>query len=157
MDKIFAIYSLPFGYIRIEHNNNEKLSLLHILESEPTDFGVKDAFTDRVYSQILEYTKGERQNFDVEIDFSECTPFQIGVLEELLKIPYGCTKTYKEIAVAIGNPKAARAVGMANNRNPIHIVVPCHRVVGANGALTGYAAGLETKEFLLNLEQLYVE
>ena len=81
------------------------------------------------------------------------TVFQQQVWKALCDIPYGETRSYKQIAEAIGNPKAVRAVGMANNRNPLIIVVPCHRVVGANGKLVGYAAGIEKKEFLLKLEK----
>ena len=81
------------------------------------------------------------------------TAFQQNVWRALLEIPYGETRSYKQIAEAIGNPKAVRAVGMANNRNPLLVVVPCHRVIGANGKLIGYAAGIEKKEFLLRLEK----
>ena len=81
------------------------------------------------------------------------TEFQQKVWKALQEIPYGETRTYGEIAAAIGNPKAARAVGMANNKNPIGIIIPCHRVVGANGKLVGYAGGMEKKEFLLELER----
>jgi len=81
------------------------------------------------------------------------TVFQKQVWKALLEIPYGETRSYKQIAEAIGNPKAVRAVGMANNRNPLLIVVPCHRVIGANGKLVGYGAGLDKKEFLLRLEK----
>ena len=77
------------------------------------------------------------------------------VWNELLKIPYGQTRTYKQIAEAIGNKKAARAVGMANNKNPMPIIIPCHRVVGANGSLVGYALGLDMKKYLLKLESTY--
>lgn len=149
----FAIYSTPVGYVRVEHRE-ERLTLLHILEEEPIDFGYKDSFTELVYSQVIEYLSCKREAFDIELDFSGCTPFQIEVLEELQKIPYGVTKSYKDIAVAIGRPKASRAVGMANNRNPIHIIIPCHRVVGSHGDLRGYAAGVDVKEFLLNLEMI---
>ena len=81
------------------------------------------------------------------------TDFQIRVWQALCDIPYGETRSYKQIAKAIGKPKAVRAVGMANNRNPLLIVVPCHRVIGANGKLVGYGAGIEKKEFLLRLEK----
>ena len=80
------------------------------------------------------------------------TAFQKQVWKALLEIPYGETRSYKQIAEAIGNPKAMRAVGMANNRNPLLIVVPCHRVIGANGKMVGYGEGIEMKEFLLRLE-----
>lgn len=109
-------------------------------------------FSDAVFKQVLEYFAGERRVFDVAMDISERTPFQQRILHELQAIPYGELRTYKQIAKAIGNPKAARAVGGACNKNPLHLIIPCHRVVGAKNALTGYAAGLEMKRQLLDLE-----
>lgn len=102
--------------------------------------------------QINEYLRGERKTFDLPFRM-QGTAFQKQVWEALLRIPYGETRSYKQIAEAIGNPKAVRAVGMANNRNPLLIVVPCHRVIGADGKLVGYGAGIEKKEFLLRLEK----
>ena len=104
------------------------------------------------YRQLSEYLKGERKGFDLPL-LIKGTTFQQQVWKALLEIPYGETRSYKQIAVAIVNPKAVRAVGMANNRNPLLIVVPCHRVIGANGKLVGYGAGIEKKEFLLRLEK----
>ena len=104
------------------------------------------------YRQLSEYLKGERKDFDLPL-LIKGTTFQQQVWKALLEIPYGETRSYKQIAMAIGNPKAVRAVGMANNRNPLLIVVPCHRVIGANGKLVGYGAGIEKKEFLLRLEK----
>ena len=101
--------------------------------------------------QLQAYFAGIRKIFTFPIKL-QGTPFQISVWEELTKIPYGCTVTYKDIATAIGNEKAVRAVGMACNRNPIWIAIPCHRVVGTNRKLTGYAGGLSMKESLLTLE-----
>ena len=101
--------------------------------------------------QLSEYLKGERQMFYLPLN-PRGTDFQKRVWRALCDIPYGETQSYKQIAEAIGNPKAVRAVGMANNRNPITIVVPCHRVIGADGKLVGYGGGLEMKEFLLRLE-----
>lgn len=147
----FAVYSSPIGYVKIGCRDN-KLTLLHILDREPEDLGQANSFTDRVYREIIEYIKGERKVFDIDLDISRCSAFQSRVLRELMKIPYGETRTYKQIAIAVGNAKASRAVGMANNRNPIHIIIPCHRVIGTSGSLTGYAGGLDIKEFLLNLE-----
>ena len=83
----------------------------------------------------------------------EGTPFQIAVLGALVQIPYGETRSYRDIAIEIGRPKAMRAVGAANGRNPLPIVIPCHRVIGANGSLTGFGGGLEAKTFLLELER----
>ena len=104
------------------------------------------------YRQLSEYLIGERKIFDLPLN-PRGTVFQQQVWKALCDIPYGETRSYKQIAEAIGNPKAVRAVGMANNRNPLLIVVPCHRVIGANGKLVGYGAGIDKKEFLLKLEK----
>lgn len=101
--------------------------------------------------ELSEYFQGRRKNFSLPLNpFG--TPFQKRCWEALLSIPYGKTCTYKDIAIAIGNEKACRAVGMANHRNPISIVIPCHRVIGSDGSLTGYGGGLPIKEYLLKLE-----
>jgi methylated-DNA-[protein]-cysteine S-methyltransferase len=101
--------------------------------------------------QLTEYFDGNRTTFDLPIH--PCgTDFQKQVWQQLLRIPYGQTRSYGRLAVAIGNSSASRAVGLANSRNPLSIVVPCHRVVGASGKLTGFAGGLETKAKLLKLE-----
>ena len=112
------------------------------------------ALIKEAYRQLSEYLKGERRKFDLPLN-PRGTDFQKRVWRALCDIPYGETRSYKQIAEAIGNPKAVRAVGMANNRNPITIVVPCHRVIGADGKLVGYGGGLEMKEFLLRLETIY--
>lgn len=104
-----------------------------------------------VATQLQEYFKGERKVFNVVFDFVG-TDFQKSVWQALLKIPYGETRTYGQLAVQLGNIKAVRAVGAANGRNPVSIIAPCHRVIGASGALTGFAGGLENKAFLLKLE-----
>lgn len=101
--------------------------------------------------QIQQYLDGKRKSFDLPLN-PKGTEFMKKVWEALLKIPYGETKTYKQIAQMIGNPKAVRAVGMTNHNNPIPIVIPCHRVIGSNGSLTGYALGLDMKKYLLELE-----
>ena len=103
-------------------------------------------------SQLFEYLNGKRMKFDLPL-LKDGTDFQISVWNELLKIPYGETRSYKDIAVAINNEKAVRAVGMANNKNKISIFIPCHRVIGSSKKLVGYGGGLEIKEFLLNLEK----
>jgi methylated-DNA-[protein]-cysteine S-methyltransferase len=105
----------------------------------------------RTAAQLAEYFAGERRAFDLPLDFRG-TDFQKGVWAQLLTIPFGETRSYGELARALGNPTASRAVGAANGRNPISIIAPCHRVVGASGSLTGFAGGLETKAFLLKLE-----
>lgn len=108
------------------------------------------AFTEAC-RQLDEYFAGERTVFDLPLNPAG-TPFQLRVWEALKTIPYGEIRSYGEIAEQIGRPGAARAVGLANGRNPISIVVPCHRVIGASGALTGYGGGLERKQYLLDLE-----
>jgi methylated-DNA-[protein]-cysteine S-methyltransferase len=105
----------------------------------------------RAFDQIEEYLAGGRTSFDLPLR-AEGTPFMLRVWEELCGIPYGETRSYKDIAAAVGRPGAARAVGMANNRNPIALIIPCHRVIGADGSLTGYAGGLDLKRRLLELE-----
>lgn len=102
-------------------------------------------------AQLQQYFAKERKTFDLPLE-PQGTPFQRAVWAALLDIPYGRTQTYKDIAKAVGCPKGARAVGMACNKNPIGIIIPCHRVIGANGSLTGYAGGLELKQKLLLLE-----
>jgi methylated-DNA-[protein]-cysteine S-methyltransferase len=105
-----------------------------------------------VKQQLEEYFKGERTSFDVKL--CPCgTKFQIDVLKALQKIPYGETRSYGEIARSIGKPKAVRAVGAANGRNPLPIIIPCHRVIGRNGDLTGFGGGIETKRYLLEHER----
>ncbi len=107
--------------------------------------------TARAIAELDEYFAGRRTEFDVPLAFTG-TPFQCAVWSDLMKIPYGTTITYAEQARRIGNPKALRAVGMADASNPLLIFVPCHRVVGSNNRLTGYAGGLDAKEALLALE-----
>ena len=102
-------------------------------------------------AQLEEYFEGKRKNFDLPLVLNG-TDFQNRVWEALRKIPYGKTRSYGELAAMTGNPKASRAVGMANNRNPIVIVIPCHRVIGSDGSLTGFGGGLELKKRLLELE-----
>lgn len=102
--------------------------------------------------QLEEYFGGKRKIFDLPLR-PMGTPFQQTVWKALQTIPYGETRTYQDIAIQIGNEKACRAVGMANNKNPIGIVIPCHRVIGKNGGLTGYAGGLDKKEYLLKVEK----
>ena len=104
--------------------------------------------------QLEEYFAGKRREFDIPLSMRG-TSFQKKVWEQLLTIPYGETVTYGEIAARIGNPRAGRAVGMANHHNPIAIIVPCHRVIGADGRLTGYGGGLPIKQSLLELEKKY--
>lgn len=110
------------------------------------------SLSDDCAVQINEYLAGERKAFSLPI-YYKGTDFQKAVWKEILEIPYGHTKNYSEIAEAIGSPNSARAVGNAANKNPLLILIPCHRVIGKSGILSGYAAGMETKEKLLNMEK----
>jgi methylated-DNA-[protein]-cysteine S-methyltransferase len=111
-----------------------------------------DAPFAAVREQLTEYFAGDRQEFDVPLKVAG-TPFQQRVWKELVRIPFGTTITYAELARRVGKPTASRAVGHANGRNPISIIVPCHRVIGADGKLTGYAGGVDKKEWLLAWER----
>ena len=145
----FAIYEFPFGLLKIGYKGDSLVLLKKV--DETSDYGKKTEFTDLVYEEVMEYLSGKRKAFDFTFEL-DGTDFQKKVWEELTHIPYGETRTYKEIAIAIGNPKASRAVGMANNKNPVSIVVPCHRVIGSDGKLVGYAGGVDMKKALLDLE-----
>ena len=107
---------------------------------------------DAAHRELDEYFAGRRHAFDLAIDLRGQASFSVVVLGELAKVPYGHTATYGELATRAGNPKAARAVGMVMNRNPVPVVLPCHRIVGASGSLIGYAGGLDIKEQLLRFE-----
>jgi methylated-DNA-[protein]-cysteine S-methyltransferase len=111
----------------------------------------------QVMTQLTEYFTGQRTQFDVPLDLAYGTAFQQSVWQALLKIPQGGTASYGEVGRRIGKPAAVRAVGAAVGRNPVSIIVPCHRVMGANGALTGYAGGLDRKTALLKLEGVLQE
>lgn len=142
-------YATPVGKIFIQANENAILKISFFEadgKDEETDL-IKEA-----HHQLLEYFEGKRKDFSLPLSL-DGTEFQKTVWESLLKIPYGKTMSYLEIATSIGNEKACRAVGMANNKNPIAIVIPCHRVVGKNGDLTGYAGGLDAKSKLLEIEK----
>ena len=145
----FAFYKYHFGYIKIGYEDH---SILFIKKCENVDKeNSPNCFTDEVNLQLKEYFNGQRKKFDIQFKMHG-TEFQKKVWKQLLKIPYGQTRTYKQIAESIGNAKACRAVGMAIHNNPIAIIIPCHRVIGSNGKLTGYAGGLEFKKYLLQIE-----
>lgn len=121
-----------------------------------TETNIEDKETETIketYKQISEYLERKRKAFNIPVKM-QGTEFQKKVWQELTKIPYGETRSYKQIAEKIGNPKACRAVGMANHNNPIAIIVPCHRVIGTNNKLVGYAGGLDIKEKLLKIENI---
>ncbi len=146
----FAIYQTSFGLYKIVYQRDYVIGISRIVEDSANN-GVKTDLTDLVYQQLAEYFSGKRRAFDFCYKLIG-TDFQQKVWHQLIKIPYGQTRSYKDIAEAIGRPKAYRAVGMANNKNPISIVVPCHRVIGTNGKLVGYAGGIDIKKALLKLE-----
>ena len=150
MEKVF-FYDTPVGKLCIGEEND---SITRVTWSKVPQEYIQEE-TELILNckiQLEEYFAGNRKQFDLPLA-PKGTDFQKRVWKALTDIPYGETRTYGEIAAAVGSPKAARAVGMANNKNPIGIIVPCHRVVGADGKLVGYAGGMEKKEWLLNLEQ----
>jgi methylated-DNA-[protein]-cysteine S-methyltransferase len=150
-------FDSPVGTL-LALSKNEAITTLHMLggKHEPMQ---NEAWIDtptlpiflQLRQQLTDYFAGKRQTFDVALA-PEGTVFQKAVWTALTKVPFGQTRTYGQQAVMIGNPNAVRAVGAANGRNPIGIVIPCHRVIGSGGKLTGYAGGLDKKEFLLKLE-----
>lgn len=121
-----------------------------------SEFGVRVLRTPRPVDdarrQLDEYFERRRREFDLRVDLEHAAPFHREVLTRLAEVPYGQTTTYGTLAAEVGRPRAARAIGLAMNRNPIPIVLPCHRVVGASGSLVGYGGGLDKKELLLRLE-----
>jgi AraC family transcriptional regulator, regulatory protein of adaptative response / methylated-DNA-[protein]-cysteine methyltransferase len=135
------------GLDRCEKNLN---IVTQNLNTKSTDKAEK--LLDELVIQIDEYFDKKRKNFDILLDVNIGTSFQKQAWNALLTIPYGTTKSYKEQAMIINNPKAVRAIGNANRRNPISIIIPCHRVIGASGKLVGYGGGLWRKKYLLELE-----
>jgi len=151
--KYLFYYGTPVGKIGIAERDGAVTDVFFGSESAPADAEIKETpLLKETYKQLKEYFDGKRKIFDIPLNL-EGTEFQKRDWQELLKIPYGETRSYGEIAKAIGTPKGARAVGLANNRNPVSIIVPCHRVIGADGKLVGYGGGLPIKEALLKLEK----
>ncbi len=153
MQTYYATTNSPLGQIQVVWNDN---GVTHIdFENEMPEPQLSwkkvSASKSDAVQQLKEYFQGRRQNFDLPLAPTG-TAFQNQVWKALVKIPYGTTTSYGELAKQIGRPKASRAVGAANGKNPLAIVVPCHRVIGSNGKLTGYAGGLERKAALLQLE-----
>jgi methylated-DNA-[protein]-cysteine S-methyltransferase len=145
----------PIGELLLA-GDGEALALLHMQQGrrpariEPGWTRSDEPFA-RVRAQLEEYFDGRRQSFDIPLKPAG-SPFELAVWRALVEIPYGETLSYGELAARIGRPEAPRAVGAANGRNPIAVIVPCHRVIGADGSLTGYGGGLERKRLLLELE-----
>lgn len=147
------LYHSPIGELYIQASAVGLTRLKFHPEEGDADTGdLQNPHLLKSIDQLDEYFRGERQLFDVELDWSNATDFFKQVWTELLKIPYGKTVAYLDIAEALNNPKAVRAVGMANGKNPIPIIVPCHRVIGKSGHLHGFTGGLDIKEKLLHIE-----
>ena len=151
MKKAF-IYETSFTPIGIAEEGGAITSVFFGTSVSPKEYDtIETPLIRKAHKQIKEYLAGKRTEFDLPLA-PQGTAFEQSVWNALLTIPYGELRTYGEIAAQIGNPKACRAVGRANGANPIAIVIPCHRVIGADGTLTGYSAGMKFKEFLLKLE-----
>lgn len=143
-------YKTAIGKIEITEEDGYIIGINFNTESR-----IEDKETELIketYKQISKYLEGKRKTFDIPIKM-QGTEFQKKVWKELIQIPYGETRSYKQIAEKIGNPRASRAVGMANHNNPIAIIAPCHRVIGTNKKLVGYAGGIDIKEKLLKIEE----
>ena len=145
----YAYYQSPVGLIEIG-TTTAALSTLYFVE-EPRYASTSSPLLALVIQQLTEYFASTRTTFELPLHF-QGTAFQRQVWQQLLQVPYGQTLTYQDIANALGNPKAVRAVGAANGQNPISIIAPCHRIIGSNGNLTGYGGGLWRKEWLLKHE-----
>jgi len=149
-----AYIKTVLGPIKISEVDGFITELLFVKDTNEISDKQKPPLLEEAEKQIKEYLDGTSKRFDLPLA-AKGTEFQKTVWEALHRIPYGETRSYKQIAAMIGRPDAARAVGMANGKNPILLLTPCHRVVGSDGKLTGYAAGLDIKEQLLELELTY--
>jgi methylated-DNA-[protein]-cysteine S-methyltransferase len=146
-------YDYPAGRIGIAEADGAICRVFFGAEQPPAGFAAAETpLIKKAAAQLAEYFDGRRNQFDLPLALRG-TEFQVAVWKALQTIPYGATCCYADIAAKIGRPKAVRAVGMANNRNPIVIMVPCHRVIGKDGGLTGYGGGLPLKQLLLDLEK----
>ncbi len=143
------VYS-KIGVIKVIADDSHLLEV-SFLQNEDILISQPNLITNKTVEQLNEYFKGIRKEFDLPLK-QDGTDFQVSCWKALLNIPYGETKSYQEQAININNPKAVRAVGGANNKNKIGIIVPCHRVIGKDGSLTGYFSGVEHKKYLLDLE-----
>jgi len=152
MHNTYYTYDSPFGNIVIESDGDAIVGIKTESNAKPRGKKEASTLTDIAAKQLEEYFAGKRKRFDLPLNPTG-TDFQRSVWKALSDIPYGKTKTYKQVAEMIGNPKACRAVGMANNKNPVWIIIPCHRVIGTDKTLTGYGGGLIMKQRLLELEK----
>ena len=158
MKNDFCYYDSPIGMLCIISNENGIIGIQFAFDGKNRLDMVeaKIPLLEEAVRQLSEYFAGRRKEFSLPLDL-QGTDFQLRTWNALRDIPYGETRTYKQIAEAIDCPKGCRAVGLANNRNPIPIIVPCHRVIGANGDLIGYAGGLDIKKRLLDIESIDCE
>ncbi len=147
-----AFYDTKIGKMEVRYSDGYITYLKFALADADLDKSVPNALSDKAILQVNEYLNGNRTEFDLPLKLIGTT-FQKKVWQALCEIPYGKTVSYKDIAKRIDNPKAVRAVGMANNKNRIVIVIPCHRVIGSNGKPVGYAGGLDVKQKLLAIER----
>lgn len=152
--KIFKAVESPVGILSIGAENGF-ITELHFGRLSSSS-NLSSPLLNAAAVQLSEYFSGMRRVFELPVKFSG-TDFQNRVWTELCKIPYGNVISYKALAEKVGNPKAYRAVGMANNKNPIPIIVPCHRVIGSDGSMTGYASGIHIKKLLLELESQNIQ
>lgn len=146
-----AVFPSPIGPLEVA-GTEAGVSFVEFADPGPVPPAPPAPCLEECFRQLAEYFAGARRTFTVRLDLRG-TPFQKRVWDALLEVPFGATTTYHAIAAALGNPRATRAVGGANHRNPVSIIVPCHRVVGAGGSLTGYGGGLWRKEWLLAHER----
>lgn len=151
-EKHYFKYDSPFGPITLSSDGTSLTGLDFGIKEVP--FGQEIEIFSMAKRELDEYFSGQRKTFTIPLATSG-TPFQKQVWDALLTIPYGETRSYEDMAVQIGNAKACRAIGMANNRNNIGIIIPCHRVIGKDGSLVGYGGGLDKKVALLELEKRY--
>lgn len=147
----FLVFDTPLGQMALAEESGALTRLFLPGEGIPRLVSRETPLLSKGRDEIMAYLRGERRSFDLPLD-PMGTPFQQAVWAELRRIPYGETRSYAQVAAGIGKPKAVRAVGQANHRNPLPIFIPCHRVIGASGKLTGYGGGLDLKEKLLELE-----
>lgn len=152
-ERTFFIYPTPMGRITLA-SDGSFLTQLAFGAVELAGTHTPTTLTNEAANQVQEYLAGKRREFDLPLDL-QGTAFQQDVWSALQRIPYGETRSYQQVAQMLGKPQAMRAVGGANNKNPLPIIIPCHRVIGANGDLVGYVAGLKIKKFLLDLEQAH--
>lgn len=146
-----SFFESPLGLVEVRANDAGLLAVL-FRDREPADKAIlPNAVTDLAEKELREYFEGRRRTFTVPLD-PQGTPFQKQVWEQLLTVPYGKTASYLDISKNLGDPNLTRAVGAANGKNPISILVPCHRIIGTDGSLTGYAGGMHRKKALLMLE-----